>query len=165
MPWEVMLLVPVALLIWWVSRNISIMRKEKKEAKKAVYEKNFENLTEYEKTVALEEIEFGRRTGHLNFIQADLLESKVKGTKSIAEMQMELEKSRRSSYASNTDASAFDFRVSDVVAPKKTDAEKQKEATKTIVKDAVVGGVIAGPAGAVVGAIVGKNKAENKKDS
>ena len=80
--------------------------------------------------------------------------SKIKGTKSTFELEMELAKLR------NTTPKVS---VGDISMPKKTDAENQREATKTIVKDAVVGGIIAGPAGAVVGAVVGKSKADNKK--
>lgn len=164
---EIML--PLALsfgIIGWFVHRLSIGKKKKAAAREEIKRKNYENLTEYEKFIALEDLNsmYNGGRGLLDYKTYDFYVSKIKGTKSMAELQIEGLK-MVSSGASPTGTGAPKFSVSDIAMPKKTDAEKQKEVTKTIVKDAVVGGVIAGPAGAVVGAIVGKNKAENKKDN
>lgn len=156
---EILILaVPVVALWGWIFHRLSIGKKKKAAAREAIKRKNYENLTEYEKFIALEDLNaaYNGGRGLLDARSYDILVSKINGTKSIAEMEIELAKMNNTSPR---------ISVSDIAMPQKTDAEKQKEATKTIVKDAVVGGVIAGPAGAVVGAIVGKNKAENKKDT
>lgn len=158
MPWEVMFCVLCAAYLGWFIHRLSIGKKKKAAAREEIKRKNYENLTEYEKFIALEDLNaaYNGGRGLLDYRSYDILVSKINGTKSIAEMEIELAKMKNTSPR---------ISVSDIAMPQKTDAEKQKEATKTIVKDAVVGGVIAGPAGAVVGAIVGKNKAENKKDN
>lgn len=153
-------------IVGWFIHRLSIGKKKMTEAREAIKRKHYENLTEYEKFVALQDLNaaYNGGRGLLDGKSYDILVSKINGTKSMAELQIEWSK-MMSNDTSKTGAGASNFSVGDIAVPKKTAAEKQREATKTIVKDAVVGGVIAGPAGAVVGAIVGKNKAENKEDT
>lgn len=143
-------------IVAWFAWRLKIGRDNKKEARESIKRKHYENLTEYEKFIALEDLNaaYNGGRGPLDYKSYDILVSKINGTKSTFELEMELAKLR------NTTSKPS---VVDTAVPKMTDAEKQKEATKTIVKDAVVGGIIAGPAGAVVGAVVGKNKVDNKK--
>lgn len=143
-------------IVGWFAWRLKIGRDNKKEARESIKRKHYENLTEYEKFIALEDLNaaYNGGRGPLDYKSYDILVSKINGTKSTFELQMELAKIRNTTPKPS---------VGDVAMPKMTDAEKQKEATKTIVKDAVVGGIIAGPAGAVVGAIVGKNKVDNNK--
>ena len=157
--WEALFIIADVAFLVWIFHRLSIGKKKKAAAREAIKRKNYENLTEYEKLIALEDLNaaYNGGRGLLDYRSYNILVSKINGVKSFSEIQMQAAKALHTS--------PNGIGISDIAMPKKPAAVEQAEATKTIVKNAVAGGVIAGPAGAVVGAIVGKNKAENKKDS
>ena len=157
--WEALLIVADVAFLVWIFHRLSIGKKKKAAAREAIKRKNYENLTEFEKYSALQDLNsmYNGGRGLLDYKTYDFYRSKINGVKSFAEIQMQAAKALHTS--------PNGVGISDIAMPKKPAAVEQAEATKSIVKNAVAGGVIAGPAGAVVGALVGKNKAENKKDS